>query len=178
MLVFPTKFVYKILSTFIHNSLSCIFKHDFTCMWYIIKCVETKDKIFFREDYTTPPAPSYLLTYFQVILVFFGSADQGCFLLKWPLTSPSNQRKLIHLFVTKGLSLTNQNPTIIQACNCRNHKGFQLIDILPFTSQCPHNDSHLLLQSLHLIFCYPNGKTFKLFASPYIIYHTHKYSWF
>ena len=69
---------------------------------------------------------------------FFGSADQGRFFLKWPRTSLSNWRILIHLSLTTGLSSTNQNPTIIQACNRRNHEGFQLTDIFPLTIQCPH----------------------------------------
>ena len=133
-------------------------------------------KIFFREDYTHSSAPTHPLIYFQAILTFFGSADQGRFLLKRPRTSPSNRRKPIHLFLTTALSSVNQNPTIIQACNRRNHEGFQLTDIFPFTTQCPHDYTRLLLQSLHLILYYPDGKKlFKLFASPYNIYHTHKY---
>ena len=98
--------------------------------------------------------------------MFFGSPDHGGFLLKQPQTSPSNQRKLSHLPLAKGLSSTNQNPTIFQACNCRNYKGFQLADTSPFTSQCPQDYTHYFCNTFYLIFhCLYGKKLFKLFAS-------------
>ena len=124
---FLVKLVYKTFFTSISNSLNCIFKHGFTCMWSkIIKPVETK--AFLEKAYTTSGAPAHQLTYFQAILAFFGCTDQGRFLLKWPRTSPSNRRKLIHLFLTTGFSSINQNLTIIQAYNSRNHEGFRFTD--------------------------------------------------
>ena len=57
-----------------------------------------------------------------------------------------------------------------------DYKAFQLTDIFPFTSQCPHNYVHFFQNYCYLIFYYPNSKTlFKLFASPYIIHHIHEY---
>ena len=89
--------------------------------------------------------------------LFLGSHDQGRLLLKQPQTSPSNQRTLIQLSLTTEISSTNQNPSIIQACNRRNHKGFQLTNIFPFIVLT--RLSMFLLQSLYLNFYYANGKT-------------------
>ena len=124
---FLIQLVYKTFFISICNSLNCIFKHDFTCMGSkIIKPVETI--AFLEKAYTTSRAPAHQLTYFQAILAFFGCTDQGRFLLKRPRTSPSNRRKLIHLFFTTGFSSVNQNLTIVLAHNNRNHEGFRFTD--------------------------------------------------
>ena len=102
----------------------------------------------------------------------FGSDDQGRFLLKRPQTSPSNQRILLHMSLTTQLSSTNQNPGIIQTFNCRNHERFQLIDIFCFTSQSTRLHT-FLLQSLYLIFCYPNVKTLFNFLLLHTLLITH-----
>ena len=108
-------------------------------MWYIKKRIEAKYNIIFRKDHTTTLAPIH----FQAILGFFW--------ISWPRVLPTKmatdlsvQSEKTNLpALTKGLSSNNQNPTIIQACNRRNHEAFQLTDIFPFTSQCPQDHTHV-----------------------------------
>lgn len=74
-------------------------------------------KKYFWKYFPTPPVSTQPQSYFKEIFAPFGSPDQVTFLLKWPWTSKSNQRKLIRLSLITGLSSTNQNSIIIQACN-------------------------------------------------------------
>ena len=125
---------------------------------------------------------SHRFTYFQPVLAFFGSADQGLALLKQPRTSSPNWRKPIQLSFTTLFFSTNQNVKIIQACNRKNHKGFQLNDIFPLTSQCPDNytrffhnpitQSHsaIVMVRHYLSYLLLHTLFIKLLASPYIIH--------
>ena len=142
-------------------------------MWSIIKSTETKYKIFSRENYPIPHCAFHRpsLTRSPIskqFWPFFGSADQGFFLLKWPWTSPPNRRKPNHLSFTTWLSSTNQNLTIFQACNCRNHKAFQLTVIFPFSSQCPHDYTRFFYIYCYLIFYYPMVRRYL----SYLLLHT------
>ena len=100
------------------------------------QCRETKKNL---RRLSHPTSPNHPQTYFQAIFALSGSAEQGCFLLKLLRSSQSNQRGLIHLSLTAGLSSTNRNPTITQTCNYRTHKGSQFAKIFPFTIQCSND---------------------------------------
>ena len=99
----------------------------------IKKRAETKYNIIFRKDYTTPST----LIHCEAILPRASKAAMDLSIQSEKANPP---------VLTTGLCSTNQYLTIIPACYCRNHEGFQLTDIFPFTSEYPQDHARF--------FCY------------------------